>query len=163
MLQINHEDIKFNTNTYNSKIRAAHKKKILQVTGWNKFSNIILTELTKYLLHYVKQQMHPKQLFSVAAMYLINRKIELPPYYILADVISKLYSDVEHRLVKIVETTLTDGQKSVLDDLIWFDDQKSKFYKYSGLAKIKNFSHSTKLPEILDSIKTFKLLKVFYN
>jgi len=53
------------------------------------------------------------------------------------------------------------NQKNILDDLIWIDDKRRKFYKYSALSKIKQFSYSTKIKSIEESIKNYKLLKAF--
>lgn len=94
---------------------------------------------------------------------MIEHKIELPPYYILCDIIGDVYNKIEDHLVSLVEKLLSSNQKGVLDDLIWFDNKASKHYKYSALAELKNMSHSTKLPDILDSVKTYRLLKAFYH
>jgi len=107
--------------------------------------------------------MHPKSIFPVATQYLNSIKVELPQYYRLAELISEVYFSIEESLVNIVDDALSENQKSVLDDLIWIDNKRRKSYKYSALSKIKGFSHSTKVKDIEDSIKNYKLLKSFYS
>ena len=150
-----------NLGSYSDRCRLRHRTLILKHTGWQRFTNKHITELHAELLTHAKQQMQPKALLPIASNYLINRKIELPPYYIFAEIISTVYNDMEDTLVTVVEKSLAKWQKIILDDLIWFGDKRRKVYKYSALSKIKQFSYSTKIKNIEESIKNYQLLKTF--
>jgi len=163
ILNISLSNPEFNFKKYSANARYTHKSYILKISGWQKFTKKHYTELyTEFALH-AKQQMHPKSLLPVATNYLINRKIELPVYYVLAELITKVYNKVENLLVEIVNKCLSENQKAVLDDLIWIDKKSSKHYKYSALSRAKQFSFSTKIANIQESVKTYKLLKEFYS
>jgi len=146
---------------YNAKRKSIHKAYILELCGWHKFNEQCVEKLHTELLSHAKQQMHPKSLLSIATGYLITYKIELPPYYVFANIISNVYNEIENQLVKIVDDSLTTNQKDILDDLIWIDDKRKKTHKYSALSRIKQFSYSTKIKDIEESIKNYKLLKAF--
>ena len=161
ILSFNNIDISKIATNYSAKCKFLHKAYILENSGWHKFTEQSAEKLHKELLLYAKQQMHPKMLLPIAARYLISCKIELPPYYVFANIISSVYNEIEEQLVKIVDDSLTVNQKNILDDLIWIDDKRRKFYKYSALSKIKQFSYSTKIKSIEESIKNYKLLKAF--
>lgn len=152
----------FDPSTYIPNIKYIHKSYILKKTGWQKFSKKHDADLHTELSLYAKQQRHPKALLPIATNYLINHKIELPMYYILAEIVSDVYNKTEESLVDAVDKALSQNQKAILDDLIWFNRKNSKHYKYSILANTKQFSFSTKVDHIKDSVETYKLLKTFY-
>jgi TnpA family transposase len=163
LLDLNSQSIDFSENSYNANARQSHKEYILKYCDWKKFTEYQSIKLSKELHKHAQHQKYPKHLFSIAIEYLIEKKIELPPYYVLCDIIGNVYNKIEDHLVSLVEKFLSPNQKRVLDDLIWFDNKSSKHYKYSALAELKQMSHSTKLPDILNSVKTYKLLKAFYH
>ena len=140
-----------------------HKNYILNHLKWQKFTPARYKELQEELSTHAKQQTHPQALLPLATKYLINKKIELPPYYVFAEIISAVYNEVEDKLVAIVNQSLSKNQKTILDDLIWIGDRRCKSYKYSALSRIKQFSYSTKIKDIEESIKNYKLLKAFYK
>ncbi len=167
---INYVCALLNTNTsskevlckYSRKSRVLHKNFILKHYGWSNFTSDTSEAIKKELLLQARQQMHPKSLFPIATNFLINKKIELPSYYILADMITDVYNDVESYFTMIVDEMLSNNQREILDDLIWIGDKRKKSYKYSALARVKNINLSDKTDKILDSIKTYRVLKAFY-
>jgi len=163
ILNIDFDDIAKDIKKYSSRCRTMHKNYILDYSGWQKYTQKFATELHEELSLHAKQQMHPKYLLPIATNYLIAKKIELPQYYVLAETISDVYNKMEEKLVVIVEKSLSKGRKEILDDLIWIDNRRHKSYKYSALSRIKQFCYSTKIKMIEESIKNYRLLKVFYN
>lgn len=162
-LDYEYDEISEYLSDYSAKVRSKHKKYILIHCGWRSFDSKSSEELYEELEPHAKQQMHPEELLPIATKYLINRQIELPLYYVIARVISDVYNKIEDKLVAIVDKALSKSQKDILDDLIWIDDKRRKHYKFSALAKIKQFSYSTKIKDIEESIKNYKLLKAFYQ
>lgn len=163
ILEIEFEKVSSLQDTYSSKARTSHKRFILNYCGWKSFSKGAKLELKEQLLLHARQQMHPEELFPIATKYLINRRIELPLYYLIADIITDIYNEAEDKLTSIIDKTLLKGHKKILDDLIWIDDKRKKHHKYSALSKIKSLSYSTKIKDIEESIKNYRLLKAFYN
>ena len=162
-LNIEPMNLNLSATNYLPRDKTIHKKIILKYLNWQAFDKIALEKLKQELLLHAKQQLRPKILFSIATQFLLNNNIELPQYYVIADLITTAYNEVENVLIKIIEQMLTAYQKEILDDIICIDDKGNKHYKYSCLAKIKQMSQSTKIVNILDSIETFKLIKEFYN
>lgn len=162
-LDITIPKLNIDAKMYSVDTRYLHKNYILKTSGWQKFTKKHYNDLHEELSLHAKQQMHPKSLLPIATNYLINRKIELPMYYVLAEIITDVYNKIEDVLVNIVDKSLSENQKAVLDDLIWFDRKNSKNYKYSALSRAKQFSFSTKIANIQDSVKTYKLLKAFHS
>ena len=148
---------------YSRQIRFQHQKYILNDLGWCKFTSKHQEALEDELNIHARKQIDPKLLLPIATKFLISRKIEIPTYYVLAKLISKAYNKMETQLICIVNSTLSKNQKLILDDLILIDDTKHKHYKYSALSRIKRLSYSTKIKDITESIKNYKLLKAFYE
>jgi hypothetical protein len=163
ILELDEDDIDVSLRQYSPKSRSMHKNYILHYLGWQKFTRARYMELQEELAIHAKQQTHPQSLLPLATRFLISKKIELPPYYVFAEIISTIYNEVEDKLVAIVEGALSKNQKIVLDDLIWIGDKRCKSYKYSALSRIKQFSYSTKIKDIEESIKNYKLLKAFHK
>ena len=164
MLGINHKTFaNDDLSKYSRQIRFQHQKYILNDLGWDKFTSKHQQALQDELNVHARKQIDPKLLLPIATKFLINRKIEIPTYYVLAKLISKAYNKMESQLVSIVNSTLSNSQKLILDDLILIDDKKHQHYKYSALSRIKRFTYSTKIKDIEKSIKNYKLLKSFYE
>jgi len=160
---LDYEEVCSNLDQYSSRSRSTHKKYILEYCGWQKFTSKHHEKLCEELCLHAKQQVHPKSLLPIASRFLINNKIELPLYYVFAEIISEAYNRIEEELIAIVEKSLTKNQKAILNDLIWIEDKRRKSYKYSALSRLKQFSYSTKIKQIEESIKNYKLLKAFYE
>lgn len=163
VLEIDTDDFQQLISSYGYKARASHKKYILNYCGWTAFSAKQRQELLNELSKHAKQQLHPKELLPIATKYLINRKIELPTYYVVSEIITELYNIIEDQYLDVIDKVLLVQHKKILDDLIWIDDKRKKHYKYSALSKIKGLSFSTKIKDIEDSILNYKLLKAFYE
>jgi len=158
-----YQNVNLSASSYLPRDKFLHRKVILNQTGWKELNTDLFTEIKEELITYAKNQLPPKTLFSIATQFLLNKNIELPTYYMLAELISAVCNEAEEQLTNIVEQALTPYQKDLLDDIISIDDRRRKHHKYSCLAEIKQMPLSTKLSNILDSMETFKIIKEFYN
>lgn len=163
MLDIEFDDVNsWDWTMYDRQTIAKHRQHIRKFYGWVKFSVQQREELIDELSVHAKQHSYPEQLLPIAAKYLVNRKIELPAYSTIQQIITDIYNRMEKDFISIINASLSKGQKTILDDLILIDDEKSKNYKYSALSKIKHLPTSTKIKDIENTMQDYKLLKAFY-
>ena len=99
---------------YNKSAYSRWKRFILKKYGYCPFSSYrdLLENEAREL---VKSSSKPKEIFYALVDYLIERKVEIPRYFIFAEVITKSLNIFESDLIKIIDKALTPEQKSMLD------------------------------------------------
>lgn len=104
-------------------------KKLYNKFAYNRWKLFILDKYTcspffdckfifeKEAQELVKSSLNPKEIFYALVDFLVNKKIEVPSYYLFAEVITNALNSFENELIKIVDSALTTVQKELLD---WF-------------------------------------------
>ncbi len=169
----NGKDINYVLNRYNLEIISLNLKEFSR-SNFLRYKNIILNhfnisefEINKELLlkeskDIVQRKFKMKAIFQGLLDFLYIKKIEIPSYNILAEIITNAVNDYEKALLSKLLQYLDNDTKSLLDDLlekIEIETIQGKNYK---LTKLKRFEYSTKPQKIkdnIDSLKTFK--KIF--
>jgi hypothetical protein len=134
-----------------------HKKLIRQNTGTSNFSDSINQELDSF----VAKQIRPKQVFTYIIRELQEKRVEIPSYNNLANLITKSFNKNEERLLETIKSVIDEDTITFLDDLMSPAPQRnSDIYKVTLLKKI---SHSSKPHRIKESIEDFIVLKKAYD
>jgi TnpA family transposase len=115
----------------------------------------------------VQKKFKMKAIFQGILEFLYLKRIEVPTYNSLAEIITEVLNDYEKNLEEKLSELLDDTKKELLDKLLQEieseanENKNSKRYK---ITKLKKFSHSTKpfkIKENNDSLKFFK--NIFEN
>jgi len=128
--QYYNEDIKYVANlckirrdidiskTYNRFSYNYHKQIILETCNYKPFSeniNIFKREAKEL----VKSSSKPEEIFYTLLEFLTERKIEIPKYYIFAEIITKSLNLFENELIEALDKALTSEQKNILDEFMY--------------------------------------------
>jgi len=99
---------------YNKVTYSFHKQIILSKNGYHSLSDSkALFEKEAYEL--VKTSLRPKEVFDALLDFLNEKRIEVPRYYLFAEVITKSVNLFENHLIGFIDQTLTVHQKEILD------------------------------------------------
>ncbi len=115
-LELLTENINF--KTYKERTLARHQEIILQNLAYQKFD-----ENTKQLslleaASLCSKQTNPRSMFLSLVDFLRNKKIEIPTYYAISEIITKTLQDFEKKLISSLEKNLSTEDKQVLDELL---------------------------------------------
>jgi len=144
-----------------------HKKTILEYMDYKAFDNDVRKELELECLELVHRQIKPKLIFGELRNYLVNNKIEVPKYYVLSYIITKIIRNYEKDLEAIVKDNLTASNKISLRELIEVPEVYEKLgirVNRHKLTLLKKLSQSIRPKKIEQSVNDFKELKsLFYE
>ena len=140
-----------NLTEYDETTLERHQKKILELLGVAPF-----IEETKQLLlneasSLCSRQLKPQTIFGSLVDFLNEKKIELPSYFVLANIITTALNQYEANLIASLDKVITPQEKSLLDNLLKGTDNNSKLLSYK-LTSLKNTSHSLKPTGIKENI-----------
>jgi len=99
---------------YNKAIYSFHKQIILNKNGYNSFSGS-KDLFEKEASELVKTSLRPKEIFYALLDYMDEKRIEVPRYYLFAEVITTSLNLFENNLIDIIDQALTVHQKELLD------------------------------------------------
>lgn len=146
-----------------------HQEIILKKLGVRKFDVAAKDLLLKEALSLCSKQIKPRLIFMSLVDFLREKKIEIPNYNALAEIISNALRDFEKSLLTTIEKRLSAEEKQLLDGLLKFgeeymdgekQDAKIKRYKITLLKK----SHqSTKPSRIKENIHDLQCLQSLFQ
>jgi len=170
----NRKDINYVINKFNLDIKEPNLEKFNRM-NFLRYKDIILKnfavfpfdEKAKQLLIQeakliVQKKFKMKAIFQGLLEFIYLKRIEIPTYNALAEIITEVLNEYEKNLEEKLSKLLDDNKKELLDNLLQKieseanENKKSKKYK---ITKLKKFSHSTKpfkIKENTDSLKFFK-------
>ena len=150
---------------YNKAIYSFHKQIILNKSGYHSFSDSKdLFEKEVYEL--VKTSLRPKEIFDTLLDYLDEKRIEIPRYYIFAEVITKSLNLFENNLTDILDQTLTADQKEMLDhfmDMPLDSNQPPSAKNPYLITYLKNAEQSVAPGMIKQSLEDFHQIKNLHD
>jgi TnpA family transposase len=151
-------------NKYKGATFNRNKKIILINLGFEAFTqkhNDLLMEKANQL---VSKQLKPKFIFSELIDFLIKNNIEVPEYYIFAQIITKGINNYEQKILSILKINLTNEHKNLLNKVLGFDmvDQpNSKLPRYN-LTFLKKVNHSLKPKAINENVESLKVIEKLF-
>jgi hypothetical protein len=139
-----------NLSTYVKATFTRHQQIIVDNLGFHRFNQNAKSLLMDEALKISAKQMKPKLMFWSLVDFLREKKIELPSYYALSEIISDALGHFETGLLATIEQHISPKEKRLLDELLEIDpeyeseekqDLKLKRYK---LTLLKKSNQSTK-------------------
>ena len=103
---------------YSKETYARHQRLILRYFGFGPFDEAAITFAAGEIAHLVRVQFRPKLVLLEIIQILTCKKIELPSYAMLADLIVAALNHRHQTLSHIVETGLSEGLRARLDALL---------------------------------------------
>ncbi len=132
-----------------------HQLEILSSLGFEAFSNhhrVVLLKEAKRLAH---QQVKPASIVDSCITYLRERRIEIPPYSTMRNIIHAALSEYESDLEQILETHLHQADRLLLDELL---NKQDTFQRYE-LTFIKRIPQSMRPSVIKVRVELFVRFK----
>ena len=150
---------------YNKDTYRFYKQAILNKTEYRSFSESKAL-LEKEASELVKTSLKPREIFNTLLDYLDEKRIETPSYYLLAEVITKSLNLFENKLIGIIDQTLTEHQKEILD---YFMNQPVDIHQKPSaqnpylITYLKNAEQSMESWKIKQSLKDFYQIKNLHD
>jgi hypothetical protein len=154
-------------NEYTTPDLSKNKKIILKNLGFQIFNDEEKKLLIEKADDLVARQLKPKFILSELIDFLIKKKIEVPGYSTLAEIITVAINNYEKNLIKIIRDNITSEQKDLLNSFLEFEekivskDRTEKGSRYN-LTLFKKFEHSVKRKFITGNVNKLKKLREFY-
>ena len=138
-----------------------HKQIILNRNGHLSFSDSRAL-FEREASELVKTSLRPKEIFDALLDYLYEKRIEVPRYYLFAEVITKSLNLFENNLIAILDQTLTVHQKEILDHFMDLPVDSSQPLSAKNpylITCLKNTEQSLAPGMIKQSIEDFHQIK----
>ena len=103
---------------YSKETYARHQRAILEYFGYTTFDQFARVSIAGEIEALVRVQFRPKLILFDTIQILTRKKIAIPSYNVLADLIVEAINHHQHRLSKIIEDCLNENQYSKLDELL---------------------------------------------
>lgn len=140
-----------------------HKTIIREYFGFREFDEEARKIVIKEISSIIRSQLRAKLILIRITEILMSRKIEIPNYTILANLIIDKIKNHKQELVMIIENRLTPETRKMLDALLEKEDnQSSKIQRYK-LTLLKKFHQSTRPKKIKANIDDLKTLKELFQ
>ena len=145
-----------------------HRNAILENMGFRKFGDDIRELLEKEALSLAMNQMNPRSVFMSIIDFLRSKKIEVPGYYALSEIITSAFRILEKKLLDLIEENVSIENKEILDDLLtidgeYFTNEKEdlKIKRYT-ITLLKKSSQSPRPSKIRENVADLQCLKELY-
>ena len=150
---------------YNKITYSIHKKIILNKIGYRSFSDS-KDIFEKEASELVKTSLKPKDIFDALLDFLEEKRIEVPRYYVFAEVITKSLNLFENNLIGIIDRTLTAHQKEELDQFMNLPVDSSQALSATNpylITYLKNVEQSITPGKIKQSLDDFRQIKYLHD
>ena len=150
---------------YHKDTYSFYRQIILNKYGYHSFSDSkdVFEEEANEL---VKTSLRPKEIFDALLYFLEEKRIEVPRYYVFAEVITKSLNLFENNLIGIIDRTLTVPQKELLDHfmLLPVDSHQPLSAKNPYLiTRLKNAEQSVAPGKIRQSLEDFYQIQSLHD
>jgi TnpA family transposase len=154
--------------TYDKQSVARHQELILRQVGFRAFDHAARTFLEQEIMGMVRAQFKPRLIFWRCVDLLTREKVEVPPYFPMADVILGAINHHKQQLTGILDQTLRPPTRRLLDDLFVQSptldgdpvDSQTATYK---LTLLKHLSQSTKPAKIKARVSDLMAVEDLYQ
>lgn len=119
-LQCSFEEI--NLEKYSDATFLRHQEIILENLGFQKFDEQTNLLLTKEALSLSSNQIKPRFMFMSLIDFLKEKRVEIPKYYSLTEIITRALRSFEKELLASVEKHVSPQQKLLLNELLESED-----------------------------------------
>lgn len=137
-----------------------HRKLILEIHSFHSYINF-KDLVKKESVALVKTALRPKDIFLSLLDFLFERNIEIPKYYVFADLITTALNNLESDLIYQTSQMLTKQQKELLDQLLILpsgSDEISTKQPYL-ITTLKKPSQVITPKKIKESLTDFHIIK----
>jgi TnpA family transposase len=139
------------------------KNTVLKHFGCTEFDERARKIVALEIRSMVRSQTRPRLMFEQVVEILICRKIEVPSFHLLSELIAAEINAHKRQLVTLTESLLTEKAKKLLDRLLESnDDSRAKLKRYY-LTLIKTFSHSLQPSAIKSNVEQLLALRELYS
>lgn len=140
-----------------------HQNLILQHFGYQAFDELAHAFIRAEIQALVQVQCRPKLIFLEAVQILTRKKITLPSYNLLADLIVKAMNQYQQTLEETIEKSLSQSQCKKLDSLLEKETHSdgNLGWRYQ-LTLFKSASHSTRPTKIKANLSDLNALQTLY-
>ena len=145
-----------------------HQDLIRENLGVRPFSDAVKREVFSQAKAICAKQVKPKLIFWSLVDYLREKKIEIPTYHALSEMISEAHRHFERDLVVRIDKQISPAQSQILNQLLAIDStyesvekQSLKLKRYK-LTLLKKISQSTRPKRILENVTDLQELKALY-
>ena len=121
-----------------------HKKIVMELLGVDTFSMKHKYELETYISSILSNKLDLKEIFSLAANFLIDKKVAVPSSSTLEKIILSVANSSEKTLKRKV-ADITEGNSLILRSLLELSDDS----KYK-ITELKKLSHSVKMKSVIN-------------
>ncbi len=146
-----------------------HQEIILENFGFQPFNEPTKLILIEEALSLCTNQLKPRTMFLSLVDFLRVKKIEIPGYYTLSEIITDVFKRFEKDLLFLLETHMTTQEKHLLDELLEISEEylipekqdlKVKRYK---VTLLKKNNQSTKPSQIKENINDLECLQTLFE
>ena len=149
----------FSSDAYGKTTRIRHQNVILGFYGFTKFDAQAESALKLEIATMAGNYLKPKLIFNGCVDFLIQKKIQVPIFWIINELIRSGLQEHQKGLVALMNTHLNDQARTLLDDLFTTPDEQNQY----RLTLLKKLSQSTKPSKIKESITDFETLAELYQ
>lgn len=165
LLAIDHRSIKL--EAYKEHRLLLDQKKIMELLGFKSFSPEARILLLQEINHLVAKQIRPKMMIYYLSEFFFQKKIVLPSYQQLSEMIIQTMDDFENKQIGLLKNHLSKPQTKALDQLLSemnepLDRQKD-YYARAPIISWRKFPLSTKPGKIKESVNQFLVVKQLFE
>lgn len=158
-LKINSNEISI--TEYKDRTFLRHQEIILEKIGFKKFTPEIKKELVTEAELLTSRQQKPRLIFMSLVDFLQTKKIQVPNFYTLAEIITESLNNYENKLVQIINESLSKDEADLMDDLLEKEDSET-VSRYT-LTALKSHSHSIRAGKIKENIEDYEYLEMLFQ
>ena len=148
--------------SYSKETYARHQRVILSYFGYSPFDEVAKTIITHEIAALIRVQFRPKLVLLEIIQVLIVKKIAIPSYNVLADLIVSALNSHQRTLSEIIDDCLTENQRTHLDTLLEKEPSNSTEegwrYRLTLLKKPNQSTRPTKIKANLVDLDTVQTL-----
>lgn len=116
--QVGVNPVEVRVDAYDRATYFRHQRVILSYFGYSPFDETAKTVITDEIAALVRVQLRPKLVLLEIIQVLTVKKIAIPSYNVLADLIIAVLNRHQHTLSEIIDDCLTENQRANLDNLL---------------------------------------------
>lgn len=166
-----------NLELYDKQTAARHQQLLIEYFGFQPFDESVASLVKNEIAAQIRRQLRPKLILFETIALLERRKIEIPSYNLLANLIIAETNHYKRELVRLVEKGLSKNHREMLDALLEKDVQNeqvsnnevdgetntasSKVQRYR-LTLLKKPRQSTRPSKIKANLADLELLRGLY-
>ncbi len=149
--------------SYSKETYSRHQRAILRYFGYSPFDEAAKSIITNEIVALIRVQLRPKLVLLEIIQVLTVKKIAIPSYNVLADLIIAALNSYQGTLSKIIVASLTENQRTNLDTLLEKEPSNSteEGWRYR-LTLLKKPNQSTRPAKIRTNLADLDTVQTLY-